>query len=127
MNSIKTQNDSSFYDAVYYAVKRLLYKRYYDVSNEKLTERVITTGTAERALNDVIGYGGGFTFQRIGDYFLFDYAPGIKVSLSRSDGKSIIEEKVNRALVIKVAEECMKEFRGPIFNCHFFKITGNEQ
>jgi hypothetical protein len=103
----------SFYDAVYQAVKGLLYRRYYDVNNGKLTEPCIATDTAVNALNSAIGHGGGHTLSpHVGNYWFFEYWPGIKASLCRSEGEKIINEKVSRSLIIKVAEECLKEYRG---------------
>lgn len=102
----------SFSEAVYHSVKGLLHRRFYDVNTGQLTEPCIATETAIEALNKAIGYGGGHTLNpRVGDYWLFEYWPGIKASLCRSDGDKIINEKINRSLIIKVAEECMKEFK----------------
>ena len=111
----------SFYDAVYQGVKGLLYRRYYDVNTGQLTEPCIATDTAINALNKAIGYGGGHTLHpHVGNYWMFEYWPGIKASLCRSEGERIINEKVSRSLIIKVAEECLKEYKGQNVQLLFF-------
>lgn len=103
----------SFYDAVYQGVKGLLYRQYYDVNTGQLTKPCIATDTAINALNKAIGLGGGHTLHpHVGNYWMFEYWPGIKASLYRSEGEKIINEKVSRSLIIKVAEECLKEYKG---------------
>lgn len=103
----------SFHAAVYQSVKGLLYRQYYDVNTDKLTDPCINSDTAVNALNKAIRLGGGHTLRpHVGSYWLFEYSTGIKASLCRSEGERIINEKISRSLLIRIAEQCLYEFRG---------------
>lgn len=103
----------SFYEAVYHSVKGLLYRQFYDVNTGELTEPCISTKTAIQALNKAIGYGGGHTLNpNIGNYWMVEYWPGIKLTLVKSKGEEIVNEKVNRSMVLQIAEKCLSEYKG---------------
>jgi len=100
--------DSDFLQAAEYAIKSLLDREFFEVNTGKLINPTITATTAIQALNGVIGLGGGHTM-RIGNYWMIEYWPGIKVTLTKSIGEEIIEVPVPRRLVIQIAEKHLNE------------------
>jgi hypothetical protein len=109
----KVANTQSLNDALYHAIQQLLYKKEYDVNSGTLTDPFISSTSVTQALNEAIGYGGGFTLRtEIGGYWLFHYAPGIKASITKNEGENLINIKISRSLIIKVAEKCLSEFKG---------------
>lgn len=102
-----------FVEALRQSVHGLLYRQYYDVNTGTLTEPLFKNcKSAIDALNKSIGLGGGHTLHpNVGNYWMVEYYPGIKITLVKSENNQIIKEKINRSLVIKIAEEVMNEMK----------------
>jgi hypothetical protein len=101
---------SDFDLAVQKGVKELMYNRYFDVSTGKLTPPCIESKSVVLALNKAIGYGGAHTLNpHIGSYWLFEYLPGISISMWRTDGNKFVNERVSRSVVIEVAKRFYDE------------------
>lgn len=104
--------DNHFIEAAKCCIKGLLMSKYYDVESGKTCSYLTGSDTAVTALNKAIGLGGGSSFgENIGSYWFCDYYPGIRISLWKKDSEEIVTEKVSRALVLKLAEECLLEHR----------------
>jgi hypothetical protein len=93
-------------------VKGLLCHEIYDVNSKTLQAPFKTYASAIEALNAAIRHGGGHTLHpHIGGYWLAEYYPGIKISLTHNEGEEFITEKVSRSLVIQIAEKCLQEYK----------------
>ena len=111
-----------FYNATFISIKGLLHSQLCVVDNgaETTVMKCINLKNAVDALNKAIGAGGGHSIHpKIGRYWFFEYWPGIKLTLLKSVGENIISEKIERKLAIKIANECLFEFKN---NCTQLKL-----
>ena len=103
-----------FMGAVTEAVAKLLRTKRMNFQTGKV-ESVMELPTVEDALNEAIDLGGGFTLHgKYGPYWVADYRVGIKLTVGKIINGEYINEKVPRALVLKIAREQVAAAKGQL-------------